>query len=361
MIDQQAAQVTETPHIYHALDALRGVAAISVVLLHFGHSLHCDTLPHAYLAVDFFFVLSGFVVAHAYEAKLNRSMTPKAFMQRRFIRLYPLYVAGLILSVVTFVADVALGADHQKRSLEVAAFGLGLLFIPTPTALAPKGTWGNIFPTNGPAWSLSLEFWINAIYAFCSKRLTRPILTTILLLSLGAVIGGTLLHDDANLGWNWETYLGGWARVFWSFFAGIAAYRIHRSTTLRPCRTWVGVFLGLLLVDIFSFGEPGVLADLLSIVVLFPAIVFVGARVRFHRLAIAVSGWLGATSYALYIVHRPIGDILVWLYKRWSFPLEGETSVPSMILWIAVTVAVAYALDLADVRVRRFLTARFVR
>ena len=359
MAGQQTSTVTTTPHIYHALDALRGVAAICVVVLHFGHSLHCGTMPHAYLAVDFFFVLSGFVVAHAYQAKLSGSLTPLAFMQRRLIRLYPLYFAGLLLSIVTFTADVLMGLPHQKRSFEVAAFVLGIFFIPTPAVISP-GTWGNIFPTNGPAWSLSLEFGINGIYAFCSKRLTKPVITIILLMSALAVVYGTLQHDSADLGWNWRTYLGGWARVFWSFFAGIAAFRVHLSRVSRPCRTWVGVFLGLLLVDIFSYGLDSVPMDLLSIIVFFPAIVLVGARVRFHRLATAISGWLGATSYALYIIHRPIGDILVWLYKRWGLPLEGQSSVPTMLLWIAIALAAAWLLDAVDIRVRRVLTMRLM-
>jgi peptidoglycan/LPS O-acetylase OafA/YrhL len=86
-----------TPHQFATLDGLRGVAAIAVTSLHFRFELGKFLLPHSYLAVDFFFVLSGFVLAYAYEDRLSEGMKPIQFLRLRVIRLYPLYLIGTLI------------------------------------------------------------------------------------------------------------------------------------------------------------------------------------------------------------------------------------------------------------------------
>jgi peptidoglycan/LPS O-acetylase OafA/YrhL len=79
-MNSSTAKVPGEKHLFSALDAMRGIAAVSVVFYHAGIHSGLPLLPHAYLAVDLFFVLSGFVIAHAYEEKLHHGMTVGKFM-----------------------------------------------------------------------------------------------------------------------------------------------------------------------------------------------------------------------------------------------------------------------------------------
>src|ERR1700722_3197255 len=133
-------------HGFSALDGLRGVAAISIVVFHYSQNLGWELLPNAYLAVDFFFMLSGFVIAHAYEARLRSGQTVAEFMQRRLIRLYPLYWLGTTLPIILIAVAAWFGESHPAGTLTAASYFLGLLFLPTPSNLSVFGS--RVFPLN---------------------------------------------------------------------------------------------------------------------------------------------------------------------------------------------------------------------
>jgi peptidoglycan/LPS O-acetylase OafA/YrhL len=337
------------------LDGLRGVAAIAVVIYHYSQNFGWELAPNAYLAVDFFFLLSGFVLAHAYQARLQAGQFSGAFMQRRLIRLYPLYWLGTTLAAVPIIAAALLGTAHPGAMRTLASYFLGVVFLPTPAHLSVFNI--RVFPLDVPAWSLSLEVGVNALYAFVGRRLTTRRLAAIVLVAAMGLIVAAHHFQTMQLGHNWPTYLGGWIRVFWSFFAGVLAHRIFADG--RPTLpTFVGVLITLLMIAVFAYRDDGALVGVVSALVLFPAILWIGAQVRLSGAARRLASWLGALSYALYIVHEPIWDAL-WLLCRLNHRDPRVAFWPSLLGWTLLALACASILNFAyDLPVRAFLTRK---
>lgn len=148
---------------YETLDGLRGIAAIGVMIFHFSIIGVGDLLPHGFLAVDLFFILSGFALSCAYE-KSASTMSVVQFAKKRLIRVLPLSVLGLTIGTLYFfVRNLS-----QQKSLYTApdilySYLLNLFLVPKPwITAAPTDT---VFPTNTPLWSLSLEMMVNMVWA----------------------------------------------------------------------------------------------------------------------------------------------------------------------------------------------------
>ena len=157
------------------LDALRGVGAIAVMGGHAGIILNAYMPPFMYLAVDMFFVLSGFVLAHAYDGKFADGMSVPSFLRARIARLYPVYLIGLVLGLVS-VAFANIHALSPGRAL--LSFFFGIFALPSP----PMGALGALFPLNGPFWSLFFEFWVaNLIFALFWRQLQGRLLWAMIL------------------------------------------------------------------------------------------------------------------------------------------------------------------------------------
>lgn len=344
---------TDLGHVFVALDGLRGVAAISVLLFHYGIHLGWNFLPNASLAVDFFFALSGFVIAHAYEKRLRAGQSFGDFMRRRVIRLYPLYWVGLTLPLLLIGLEAAFQLPHFNRTRTFAAYLFGLLFLPTPSALSPVDDF--VFPLNDPAWSLSLEIGANALYAAFAIKLTDRRLTALILIAAAALVASALTWHGLDLGNTWSQYLGGWARVLWSFFAGILLYRLYDRRERRALTPWAGIVLILAILAIFALPRSGPAMGLASALVLFPAIIWIGAKVRLTGPASRIASWLGTTSYALYITHVPL--LGLGLLACRLLGIEPERAfLPSILVGAVGALAVAWLLDgVFDVPVRRML------
>ncbi len=355
----------EKSHAFPVLDGLRGIAAIAVMLTHYSMYTNKEMVgwvQSAYLAVDFFFVLSGFVVAHAYEKSLLSGKSFGWFMTRRLIRLYPLYWFGLTLSLVT------LGAKYLLEQSGPDSFPVSYIFsiflLPTPHAfIAPYDkiflNYRNIFPLDGPAWSLSLEIGVNIIYALICRKLTMSWLAVFVALS-GFVLARAMHHYyDSNLGWDWHTYAGGWTRVVWSFFGGILLYRLFRLKPRMNMPGWIAIILAAILMSIFARPfTPGWEYGLVNCLITFPLLVWIGAKVKVGEIGRIVCAWLGRISYALYIIHMPLLPILIFVYKYG--PIDIGTSIPLTIAgWAIPSIAVAIVLDiLYDAPIRAFLTKK---
>ena len=131
--------------IFHTLNGMRGVSALAVVLFHAEALAGTQMAPGGYLAVDLFFVLSGLVIAHAYEGWLLQTLTPIAFMRHRLIRFYPLYLLGLVLGVGLMTLEILVSPPAVLTPGQVTgATVAGLAFLP-----APFGT--SLYPLNVPA------------------------------------------------------------------------------------------------------------------------------------------------------------------------------------------------------------------
>ena len=211
---------------FDALDGLRGVAALAVVLFHFMEMVIGDYsklfIGHGWLAVDFFFCLSGFVIGYAYDDRV-REMGLLQFFKVRLIRLHPMVVFGSVLGLVTLLYDPFRMAPLGYKAGQVALMFFASLFMVPYPLMAERGH--SLFSLNSPAWSLFWEYVANIVYAVALFRFNRRWLSVV------AVVAAVALclvgHDAGNLwaGFNGRTFWTGGARVAFSFTAGLLVYR----------------------------------------------------------------------------------------------------------------------------------------
>jgi peptidoglycan/LPS O-acetylase OafA/YrhL len=262
-------QLMQRQH-YHLLDGVRGLAAIAIMYRHMG-ALGVPTLPQSYLGVDLFFVLSGAVIANAYEEKLTNGMRLSVFMARRAARLYPMILLGLTLGVLNGLFGDGAGTDH----LWLAAT-LALVFLPNN----PIFNLGNL---NGPAWSLTYELASNAAYGAGIYRLSSRLIVMFTAAAGALLVVAALYKGHLDTGYTLKSAPFGFARVGFSFFAGVLLFRLHKSGSLRLPSVLQGkwaVLTAVVLLAASLLTTPpeslqAVLA-LFSVFLVFPAIVVLG-------------------------------------------------------------------------------------
>jgi|HubBroStandDraft_5_1064220.scaffolds.fasta_scaffold22167_5 peptidoglycan/LPS O-acetylase OafA/YrhL len=291
---------------FETLDGLRGVAALAVVLYHVPGRLH-DIAGAGYLAVDLFFLMSGFVIASAYEARLSEGWRASEFLIVRLKRLWPLYALGVALGVGCFLGIRWLRPDAAYAFPPmpvVAAALMSLLFIPQ---VAPYG--GPAFPFNSASWSLSVEIVGNVVYALVARSLSTRML---MLMSAIGFAGLALIWwraGDLNVGVSPGNIAGGYVRFLFSFPLGVLMYRLHAAGRLPELSppAWLPLALAA-----FAFaGWHG--ADLFVAAVLFPAILMMSLSKAVSPRLGRVFVWAGAVSYPLYILHPPLIELMRFL------------------------------------------------
>jgi peptidoglycan/LPS O-acetylase OafA/YrhL len=275
-----------------ALDGLRGAAALVVVTHHAPH-LFPWAAPGAYLAVDLFFALSGFVIAHAYGARLATGLGALPFMWARIKRLYPLYLLGAVFGLLVLLPK-ALAGDIGR----IAGAPFNFLMLPH-FGTAAEG--GGMFPLNPPAWSLLYELIANAVFAMVFAWPARWIGGIVVAGLVGLVL---VCGDGLNGGAIWADTPEAFARVFFSFFVGVLIYRlgIWRAAPSVPT---VAVILVFVAAVAWGYGAQGPL-DLLIVAAIFPALITIGAKASPRGRLAAGCTALGDASYALYVLHVPM-------------------------------------------------------
>ncbi len=305
-----------TRHRYAVLDAMRGLAAFAVVVYH----LDRPYAPSAYIAVDFFFVLSGFVIARAYGEKLDGGMTVLAFMKARYARLYPLFLIGSVYGLVQLLLHWQ--AAGVGRADLAASILTTVLMLPSPSFLTRSaGDILALYPLNGPAWSLFWELLANLVFALVLFRLKTLSLILIAAASLAMLIVSVFSHKSLDLGWEWHSVDGGLARVFFSFTLGMIIYRLRGKTVLgRTVNSYaallpIAAILTLLFLPTYSLKYALVFCVLIS-----PLIVLAGTMLelpeRLQRLGI----FLGYLSYPIYMCHRGFTEIYGHLMRNIHLP-----------------------------------------
>ena len=298
----------------YTLDAMRGVAAIMVVLYHLS-DLAFAVAPGGYLAVDFFFALSGFVLARAYERPLQNGMPVKTFIEKRIIRLYPLFIIGVAFGVVK-AASKALSADPTAPSLPAIAISLVLEAFMLPSPFMGE----ELFPLNGPAWSLFFELIINCIFAVLFVKLRSAWLYAICVLSGAVLAYATLRYGSLNIGWGWTTSWAGFARVTFSFCAGMLVAR-HGIAPSSKSGLFILPIIGLviwLVMPVNSALRP--IFDIASALLISPLLLVVGIALPPSTIFNRLCGFLGDISYPLYAIHFPILSVVAFMAKRLSVP-----------------------------------------
>jgi peptidoglycan/LPS O-acetylase OafA/YrhL len=345
----------EKSHKFVVLDTFRGVAAIIVMAYHIGLLFDRHVFSHGYLAVDFFFMLSGFVLTHSYQHRLDQGWAMAPFLKTRLARLYPLYFAGMVLSLLLFLARMVAHSPQAANGQGYFwLFLLGILFLPSPVHVAGFAPF--IFPLNSPAWSLFYEVIVNALHAAFGRRRSRFFLGAVTGLS-GIMMAFMILHHgslDAG-----ETPAE----------AGYALVRVVFAYTFGSllCRTWhAGLirlpnlpFLAtLLLVTCLAIplSWHKALVDLVSALLIFPCVLLLGAAAKPSRWMVQPSLILGRASYGIYVLHVPLVLLgqQIW-FRLGRHPIEQDSPWSGLALIAASLILVLILDSIYDAPARRWL------
>ena len=379
-----ASYADSKPH-YHILDGLRGAAALMVVWYHvfegfaFAEGTNgveggglIDVFNHGYLAVDFFFMLSGFVISYAYDDRWNK-MSLSDFFKRRLVRLHPMIVMGAIIGTVTFLLGGCMMWDGSVAPMSgvALAFFLTCCFIPAwPGAMHEVRGNGEMFPLNGPAWSLFFEYIGNICYALFIRRFSTKVLA-IWTAILGVIYAWFAIfnvsgYEMVGVGWTIMdnvNIFGGLLRMMFPFSLGMLLARNFRPTRVRGI-FWIAIAVLFALFSVPFFPSvDGIcvngIFEMCCIMLIFPALVWLGASgVTSDKASTGICKFLGDLSYPLYIVHYPVMYLFyAWLIKNQLYTLGETWQVVACVY--ATNVALAYAaLKLYDEPVRKWLATK---
>ncbi|NQD69643.1 acyltransferase [Sphingobacterium shayense] len=332
----QNNQLTPRPY-FPVLDGLRGIAAIVVVTFHLSEPLatgHLDILVnHGYLAVDFFFLLSGFVISSAYDDRWQR-MSIGTFIKRRIARLQPLVILGMTLGAIGFYfTDSAIWPMIHTVPLwkMLLVMLIGYTILPVPLSLDIRG-WQEMHPLNSVGWSLFFEYIANFLYAIWIRKFSTKALSIFVALSavVLAHMAITSPNGDVSGGWtlNAEQVRIGFIRTMYPFFAGLLLARVAKPARIKNAFLWCGLLLLLVLFMPRLGGAEKLwmngIYESVCIIFLFPLIVYLGAgAVKLTESENRMCRFLGDISYPLYMVHYP----LVYFYVAWISNNQGITIV----------------------------------
>ncbi len=339
-----------------ALDAMRGVAALFVLVLH-SPTLFGFTPGSGYLAVDLFFVLSGFVIAKAYDARIEHGLTVRSFMVIRLIRFYPMYLVGLaIATALSLLVTPSDGAAGLTPTL-ATKIGFSLFLLPTPpfeTLAYP------LYPLNGAAWSLGFELIANLAFALAWRQLTLRRLTVLALIFAGLLLWSAIEFGAVNAGAMWSNLWGGFPRVGYAFIIGVVIARLYPRLRQLP-QVNVLVPLGLTLLVLWITPPPAyrVGYDVACATIVLPLLVVLGAIAKRGR-GEWVQTELGRMSYGIYVTHVSLlmAVTVVLDHLRFDFGIATASLAPwSGLLFAGAIMVFAAVLErIYDRPVRKYLT-----
>lgn len=354
--DRTAAAKVRTSQHYLTLDGLRGVAAFAVMAMHSGSWFSPGGIfTHAYLAVDFFFLLSGFVVAHAYHPRLaDRRLSRTRFIIARLVRLYPLILLGMLVAGAFLILRWMSGRRDLPLETILDALQRGLALVPslTPNPIAPD----EAYPLDGPLWSLFFELAVNLVYGLTFRWMTTRVLVALVVAGLSGIVAAVLIHGHLDVGVSPQTFFWGVPRVTFGFFAGVLIHRLMAEHRWR-LPVMGPLIATAILVALFSvpraWPERG-LIDLACAIIAFPLMLLccLGSQPRgFVAKLCRISGDL---SYPLYVLQRPIFWWLGGVYLSLNVT-RLPAPIPGLIATAVLLAGSWIALKLWDEPMRRFL------
>ena len=357
-----------------------------------------ETFNHGHLGVDFFFLLSGFVISYAYddrwfngkslksndESSTNKKLTIWSFFKRRLIRLHPMLVMGAFIGLICFFIQGGVKWDGSSTPLHwtLIAFVLTLFFIPAyPGASYDIRGNAEMFPLNGPSWSLFFEYIGNILYALFIRKLSNKM--------LGLLVGVTGIlwiwfvafdisgYDMIGIGWTLDAvnFFGGLLRMMFPFTLGmLMARNFRQKSKVKSQKTlftknifWISIIILFALFSVPYFPKTSNISvngiyELACIMIVFPLIVWIAASSDSmqSKFTFKLSKFLGDLSYPLYIVHYPVMYVFyAWLIKNQYFTLAETWQM--VILVLTVCIVLAYAcLKLYDEPIRKRLSKKFL-
>lgn len=376
-----SAAFTDTKPHYELLDGLRGVAALLVVFYHIFEGLSfaaggtlITTINHGYLAVDFFFILSGFVIGYAYDDRWKRNMTLGNFFTRRLIRLHPMIIMGTIIGAITFCiqGSVQWDGSHVATSAVMLALLAAMFFIPAyPGAGYDVRGNGEMFSLNGPSWSLFFEYIGNILYALFIHRLSNRGLAILVALS-GIGLAWFALFDIVGygmlgVGWTLDgaNFWGGMLRMLFPFSLGMLLSRHFRPIKIRGA-FWIcsAVLLILFCVPYIEGKSPVCLNgvyELICIALVFPALVWIAASGKTtDKQSTRICRFLGDISFPLYAIHYPLMYLFyAWLIKNKLYTFTECWQMAALVYTGSILLAYL-CLKCYDEPARKWLSRKFL-
>lgn len=359
--------------LFSTLDGLRGVLAVLVFFRHTSPFFYNNNFRESYLAVDIFFLMSGIVISQAYEYKLENGLSLLKFSLIRIIRIYPLYILGSMLTVLSVILGIS-DNDAIKDNLLLLTF-LSVFLLPNilVSLLNYSNPVTSIFPLNYPAWSLFFEIAVNIFYGITIRFLTLTSLISIMIFSgLGLLISIYFTHShNLDIGWTVRGIPSGFFRVCYSFFTGVLLYRIFQSKQIngrvnnifssKPKRniliSWIIiiVFAGLMM----SSPPQAIIPyfDFIMVTLIFPVLMY-------YALLTQPSGWsahifkfLGEISYPIYVIHSPLFHFVYDIANATGIPVKYYAPWTGVV-FLAAIVPLCWMLGkYYDVPIRKFLLA----
>lgn len=366
------------PH-YHLLDGLRGVAAMMVLLYHLGEGF-CTSpadlwlVNHGYLAVQLFFVLSGFVIGIAYDGRWGK-MTLSEFVKRRVIRLQPMVVLGVVLGVISFFVQgsVTWGGEHVGIGRVLLAAAATMVMLPAlPGSVIEIRGNAEMYPLDGPLWSLFFEYIGSFLYCCWIRKLstrTLAILTVFWGLCVaGYAMGNVSGYYHLGVGWSFSgtIALGGLICLLFCFSAGLLMARLFVPGKIRvPGAFWICSVAIVVLLSMPYFDYAGQawlngLYETVCVLFVFPLIVWIGASGdTTDKLTTSLCDFSGRVSYPVYVLHYP--SLYLFYAWVWNNGITWAHAWPVGLCIVAGNILLAYlALKVYDTPVRQWLASRFL-
>ncbi|RZL19905.1 MAG: acyltransferase [Pedobacter sp.] len=352
--DHTTTEVLQTKQHFEILDGLRGIAALAVVVFHFMEWVFVDPsknfIGHGFLAVDFFFCLSGFVIGYAYDDRMAKMGVLK-FLTSRIIRLHPLVIAGSILGLLAFLFDPFGGHLELYSAGKIfLTFICSLLLIPFPV-IADRGF--NLFSFNAPAWSLFWEYIASIAYGFILYKVGRSYLLLLTLLAAVAICFVSYRSGNLLGGWSGPTFWDGCARISYSFLAGLLIYR--SNWVIRNKLGFMGLSVMLLLAFIMPFSKFNWLMEPAIVLIYFPLLIALGAGSKLSPALKSICVFSGKISYPLYMTHYAV----LWMFGNYYTSAAPNTIHLTLIVSIAVILLIGFAylvMVFYDIPLRRYLS-----
>ena len=348
--------ILKTKQHFEILDGLRGVAALSIVVFHFMEWIYSDPgknfIGHGFLAVDFFFCLSGFVIAYAYDDRIEK-MGLAAFFKSRLIRLHPLVIIGSVLGLAEFLFDPLTGNQEPYSAAKLMLlFFASIFLIPLPIM---KDRSFNLFGLNAPSWSLFWEYVANIFYAFILYRIARRYLLVITMLAAAALC--VVSYRSGNLlgGWAGSNFWDGFVRVSYSFSAGLLLFR--SKWIISNNLGFIDLSVLLILAFIMPHFKWNYIAELIVVLFYFPLIVALGAGSTLSPAIKKICIFSGKISYPLYMTHYAG----IWIFSNYYMRNKPGTDKLTLVIISATILLVCFAsfvMVFLDEPIRKYLNKK---
>jgi peptidoglycan/LPS O-acetylase OafA/YrhL len=345
----------KTKQHFEILDGLRGIAALAIVIFHFMEMVYPfpeNFIGHGFLAVDFFFCLSGFVIAYAYDDRIEK-MGIKEFFTSRLIRLHPLVILGSILGLLAYLFDPFGGSTETYSAGKIALiFICSLLMIPFPVITERSF---NLFGLNAPAWSLFWEYVANILYAFILSKLKRSYLLILAIISAITLCYVSYRAEGLLGGWSGSNFWDGGARIAYSFLAGMLIFRFN--WIIKSNLGFTGVSILLTLAFLMPYSSWNWLTELLVVLLYFPLIVSLGAGAKLTSGVRKFCEFSGNISYPLYMTHYAV----IWMFLNYYTAHKPGTAQLSLIIITGTIILIGFAylvMRFYDIPVRKYFTQK---